>query len=77
MDEAERVLDRLRRIRELDQGRAPASVLLGELRGLVDEAEAWARLEGDERAGAAAEALAGRMARVEEMEPETATVQRA
>jgi hypothetical protein len=30
-------------------------VLLEELRGLVRDAEAWARLEGDERAAAAVE----------------------
>jgi Tfp pilus assembly protein PilN len=50
MDEATRVLDRLERIQELDRHRAPASAVLGELRALVDEAEAWARLEGDARA---------------------------
>jgi hypothetical protein len=50
MDEATRVLDRLQRIEELDRHRAPAAALLGELRELVREAEAWARLEGDERA---------------------------
>ena len=50
MDEAAKVLTRLERIRALDEGRAPASHLLDELRALVTEAEAWARLEGDERA---------------------------
>jgi len=53
MDEATRVLERLGRIEELDRSRAPAQVLLGELRLLVSEAEAWARLEGDERARSA------------------------
>lgn len=47
------VLKRLERIESLDQGRAPMPVLLGELRALVGEAEAWARLEGDERARSA------------------------
>ncbi len=76
MDEAERVLERLRRIRSLDRGRAPAPLLLQELRELVGEAEAWARLEGDERAGAAAAVLAERIAGVEEVELETASAHR-
>jgi hypothetical protein len=46
-------LERLQRIEALEQLRAPAHELLGELRELVGEAEAWARLEGDERASAA------------------------
>ncbi len=49
---AEKVVERLRRIRELDHGAAPAR-LLDELRELVVEAEEWARLEGDDRAKAA------------------------
>ena len=70
MDEAATVaaqlVERLRRIEALDGTRAPGGVLLDELRALVGEAEAWARLEGDERsrdaidrlraAGSAAEA---------------------
>ena len=50
MEEAERVLERLDRIATLESEDAPASELLAELRELVVEAEAWARLEGDERA---------------------------
>jgi Tfp pilus assembly protein PilN len=50
MDEAAKVLERLERIEALGQERAPTSQLLDELRALVGEAEAWARLEGDERA---------------------------
>jgi hypothetical protein len=53
MDEATQVLKRLERIETLDRGRASMPVLLGELRALVREAEAWARLEGDERARSA------------------------
>jgi hypothetical protein len=49
-DEAGRVLRRLARIEALDRQRAPAGRMLGELRELVREAEAWARLEGDLRA---------------------------
>jgi hypothetical protein len=50
MDEATQVMRRLQRIESLDRGRASTSVLLDELRALVREAEAWARLEGDDRA---------------------------
>jgi hypothetical protein len=80
MDETERgeaaetVLERLRRVRELDRAGAPAPALLDELRELVAEAEAWARLEGDERAGAAAAALAEHLSGIEEVCLETATI---
>jgi hypothetical protein len=47
MDEARAVLERLERIERLDRTRAPADVLLAELRALVAEAEAWSRREGD------------------------------
>jgi hypothetical protein len=67
MDEAERVLDRLKRIRELDEREAPAGTLLDELRHLVVEAEAWARVEGDARARSAAAELVAELARVEEV----------
>jgi Tfp pilus assembly protein PilN len=56
MDETNRVLARLRRIEELRKD-APASALLEELRALVPEAEAWARVEGDARARVAASKL--------------------
>ena len=55
MDEARAVIDRLERIEMLERGGAPPAVLLDELRGLVRDAEAWARLERDERAAAAVE----------------------
>jgi hypothetical protein len=61
MDEATRVLRRLERIEALERGRAGSTVLLGELRALVGEAEAWARLEGDERARGAARAAAEKL----------------
>ena len=51
------MLERLRRIDALDRERVPAGLLLGELRELVREAEAWARLEGDDRARSAVEKL--------------------
>jgi hypothetical protein len=60
MDETARVtesvLARLERIEELRAG-GPPGALLAELRALVPEAEAWARLEGDARARSAAAKL--------------------
>jgi hypothetical protein len=53
MDEARAVLARLDRIEALEREGASPGALLEELRGLVQAAEAWARLEGDERARAA------------------------
>jgi hypothetical protein len=61
MDEATRVLERLERIEALDRGCVGPAVLLGELRALVGEAEAWARLEGDARAKGAARAAAEKL----------------
>ena len=48
--EAGIVLRRLERIETLERRRASAEEVLQELRELVREAEAWARLEGDGRA---------------------------
>jgi hypothetical protein len=56
MDETDAVLRRLRRIETL-RTVAPATAVLDELRLLVPEAEAWARVEGDARAQAAARKL--------------------
>jgi hypothetical protein len=61
MDEATRVLTRLERIEALDRGEVGPGVILGELRALIGEAEAWARLEGDERARGAARAAAEKL----------------
>jgi hypothetical protein len=58
MDEARAVLARLDRIEALEREDAPPGVLLEELRGLVQEAEAWARKEGGERASEAVEKCA-------------------
>jgi len=55
MDEARAVIDRLERIDVLERDGAPPAVVLEELRGLVQDAEAWARLEGDRRAAVAVE----------------------
>ena len=58
MDEARAVLARLERIETLERERAEPELLLGELRELVREAEAWARRERDPSAEAAARRLA-------------------
>jgi hypothetical protein len=50
MEPAARVLDRLDRIELLERARTPTAELLDELRALADDAECWARAEGDERA---------------------------
>lgn len=60
MDEARAVLARLDRIEALERERAHPAAILAELHELVREAEAWARLEGDARAEAAAAAIAER-----------------
>jgi hypothetical protein len=60
MDEARAVLRRLERIEALEREGAQPAAVLAELRELVHEAEAWARLEGDERAATAAAAMAER-----------------
>jgi hypothetical protein len=62
MDEARAVLGRLERIEELERRGAPPAELLGELRELVHEAEAWARRERDDDALAAAERCASALA---------------
>jgi hypothetical protein len=58
---ADQVLERLGRIDELRRSAAGGAdgsgLLLGELRALVGDAEAWARAEGDGRARAAVEKL--------------------
>jgi hypothetical protein len=62
MDEARAVLARLDRIETLEREGAPPGVLLEELRGLVQAAETWARLEADERAASAVERCAAALA---------------
>lgn len=46
MEEAHAVLERLVRIERLRRDGALPAVLLGELRALLLEAEAWSRVEG-------------------------------
>ena len=55
MDEARAVLARLDRIETLEREGSPPGALLDELRGLVQAAEIWVRVEGDERARTALE----------------------
>ena len=51
------MLERLERIDAMRREAAGPTELLGELRRLLHEAEAWTRAEGDERSGRAVEAL--------------------
>ena len=62
MDEARAVIQRLDRIDALERDGATAPALLAELRELVREAEAWARLEEDARAVRAVERVEEAMA---------------
>jgi hypothetical protein len=55
VDEARAVMRRLDRIEALEREGAHPTTLLAELRELVREAEAWSRIEGDERAQRAVE----------------------
>jgi hypothetical protein len=52
MDEARRVLERLSRIESLDRAAAAPGELLDELKALLREAEAWAKVEGGDADGA-------------------------
>jgi hypothetical protein len=62
VDEARAVMRRLDRIEALDREGAHPQTLLAELRELVREAEAWSRIEGDERAQRALERIEEAMA---------------
>jgi hypothetical protein len=57
VEQARAVLDRLERIDALRRADAPAGVLLGEVRSLLSEAEAWA---AKDRPGPRAEEAIGR-----------------
>lgn len=61
MEEARRLLERLDRIEALDRAQAEPRELLGELRALLHEAEAWSRAEG--AGGAEVDALRAALAR--------------
>jgi len=57
MDEAHAVVARLERIEALDRGGASRDELIDELRALVTEAEAWARVEGGDAGRSAVDGL--------------------
>jgi hypothetical protein len=57
MDESSAVLERLARIEALDRAGAETSELLGELRALLGEAEAWSRVEGGDAGESAVDGL--------------------
>jgi hypothetical protein len=63
MDEARRVLERLERIDRLREGGGPRPVVLGEVRKLLEEGEAWlaAEVGGTERAREALDAARARV----------------
>ncbi len=63
MDEARRVIERLERIEALDRATASPAELLAELRGLLQDAEAWVRLEGGDAADEAVMRLREALAR--------------
>ena len=58
MDEARKVIRRLERIESLQSGQAPAQKLLGEVRLLLSEGEAWLAAErgATRRQGSSADA---------------------
>jgi hypothetical protein len=62
VDEALAVIRRLDRIEALEREGAHPTTVLAELRELVREAEAWSRVEGDERAQRAVERVEEAMA---------------
>jgi hypothetical protein len=78
MEEASRVLDRLRRIEVLEREDAPPAALLAEVRELLVEAEAWVRSEGrtDRRAEVAVHRLGKALEAAPDqgMEPERSLV---
>jgi hypothetical protein len=63
MEEARRVLERLERIDALDRAGAAPQELLGELRELLREAEAWASVEGGDAGSEAVERLRAALVR--------------
>jgi len=63
MEEARSVLERFERIESLRRANAGPVELLGELRVLLREAEAWARVEGGDAGNAAVAQLREALAR--------------
>jgi hypothetical protein len=69
MDEARAVLERLERIEALDRAGAGREELLAELRGLLQEAEAWSSVEGGDAGAAAVDNLRRAMRRATSTTP--------
>jgi hypothetical protein len=63
VEEARRVIERLDRIESMQRAHAGPAELLGELRALLDDAEAWARAEGGDVGEAAVARLHRSLAR--------------
>jgi hypothetical protein len=63
VEEARRVLERLDRIESMQRAHAGPAELLDELRALLDDAQAWARLEGGDAGEAAVARLHRSLAR--------------
>ena len=63
MDEARKVIQRLDRIEALQSSQAPAEELLGEVRQLLSEGEAWLAAERDETGGVAGNGRRGEAGR--------------
>jgi hypothetical protein len=63
MDEAWAVLERLARIEALDREGAESAELVAELRALMEEAEAWSRVEGGDAGEQAVNELRTALAR--------------
>jgi hypothetical protein len=63
VEEARRVIERLERIEALDRASTDPAVLLAEVRALLDEAEAWVRVEGGDPADDAVKRLRSALAR--------------
>lgn len=72
MDEALKVMERLARIESLERDGCPAGVLLGEVRALLREAEAWVRAEPAGTARAAESVARCRSALAAQLEGEEA-----
>jgi hypothetical protein len=63
VDESRAVLERLRRIEELDRADAPPGELVSELRELLREAEEWSRREGGDASARAVDDLRAALTR--------------
>jgi hypothetical protein len=63
VDESQAVLERLQRIEDLDRAGAGALELLTELRVLLEEAEAWSKMEGGDAGEIAVDGLRSALAR--------------